>query len=183
MRLSYDNQNLYADFDVPDATPWQNAATDWRFLFKAGDAVDIQLSRDTPLRVMIAPAPDGNGIRAVGMWKQAPQGVTAQPLQYKSPVREENFAHVALLPEVSVQVTRRSDGYNLRTTTPWRVLGITAPAAGTTSFGDVGVLFSDGSGARTILRRYAFNEDTSIINDIPSEVQLSPEKWGEWQWR
>ncbi|MDQ3813421.1 MAG: hypothetical protein M3347_05665, partial [Armatimonadota bacterium] len=71
VRLSYDQKNLYARFEVPDTSPWQNAEGDWRFAFKGGDAVDIQLgmaggggkrtAQPGDVRVMLAPTPDGQG--------------------------------------------------------------------------------------------------------------------------
>ena len=53
--LAYDAKNLYARFDVQDMSPWKNSSTDWHFLFKGGDAVDIQLGK-LPIRPATAPS-------------------------------------------------------------------------------------------------------------------------------
>lgn len=52
------------------------------------------------------------------------------------------------------------------------------PQAGATLGGDVGVLASDLTGTRTILRRSRFNQDTTFINDVPTEVRFSLDKQG-----
>lgn len=185
--LAYDAQHLYACFRVPDDSPWQNAATDWRYLFKGGDAVDIQLGRHsaTPrsaqpgdVRILIAPTTNGE-CQAVAMWPLQPDGLSPAPIRYQSPVAEENFARVVQLSEAVCHVYRNTDGYLLLIAIPWSALGLTAPTSRSTWQGDIGVLLSDAGGAQTIRRRYRFNQDTSIINDIPSEVRVQSSNWGE----
>ena len=44
VRLACDGTNLYAIFEVTDATPWLNEGKDFTRLFKTGDAVDLQLA-------------------------------------------------------------------------------------------------------------------------------------------
>jgi hypothetical protein len=187
--LAYDATHLYALFKVPDATPWQNASTDWRYCFKGGDAVDVQLGAMNPtpehkrkaqpgdVRVLLAPAPDG-GITAVAMWSKAPAGLAKEPQRYQSPVGEESFERVTLLKSVGTRLRKQADGYTLEVAIPWSELGLTAPAKGTQLQGDLGVLLSDGSGARTTGRRYYYNRETTIINDIPSEVRVESNNWG-----
>ena len=182
VRLAHDAQNLYALFEVPDDSPWRNSAADWRFLFKGGDAVDIQLGAGIPgpLRVMIAPDETGKGCRAVAMWKALPPGMSAEPMLYKSPTGQESFERVALLPQVRCSVRKSAKGYSVAAAIPWSALGLAAPGSGGAAAlrGDAGVLLSDTSGALTIRRRYRFNQDTAIVNDIPSEVRLRSDTWG-----
>jgi sugar lactone lactonase YvrE len=187
--LRYDAQNLYAYFDVSDSSPWQNTTTDWRYLFKGGDAVDIQLGAKVnseekralqtgDVRVMIAPSTDGKGILAVGMWPKVPAGLDKAPLLYTSPTGQEPFERVAQLEHVTASVEKRPDGYRLIATIPWQDLHIAPPAAFTSMQGDLGVLLSDASGTRVALRRYLFNQDTGITNDVPNEVRINAANWG-----
>ncbi len=187
--LAYDAKNLYARFTVQDATPWRNAGTDWHYLFKGGDAVDIQLgamnltpdqkrkTQPGDVRVMIGPGA-GDGCTVVGMWGRVPAGMAKEPQRYQSPVGEERFERVAQLPGVTCKLTRTADGYTLVAVIPWSELGLTLPTKGTQLQGDVGVLLSDGSGVRTTGRRYLFNQETTITNDVPSEVRVESDKWG-----
>jgi len=189
--LAYDQNNLYAVFKVQDSTPWKNTSGDWRFLFKGGDAVDIQIGAVNPapaggrreiqpgdVRVMLAPAPEGDGVLAVGMWPKAVPGMTPELQTYKSPAGEVTFERVAQLKGVTAKVQKQSDGYTLQAVIPWVELGMKAPSRNSQLQGDVGVLFSDAGGANTILRRYFFNDETVIVNDIPSEVRITTSKWG-----
>ena len=186
--LAHDDQFLYAVFSVQDATPWQNGSTDWRFLFKGGDAVDIQLgamnltpelkrkAQPGDVRILLGPG-EGDGLLAVAMWKSVPAGMERAPLRYESPVGQENFERVMLLQQVKFSLQRHENGYTLQVAIPWSELAMTAPGR-TQLQGDIGVLLSDGSGTRTTGRRYLFNQETSIINDIPSEVRVDHGNWG-----
>ena len=184
--LAYDATNLYACVKVPDASPWRNAATDWRYLFKGGDAIDIQLGaapKAGPLaagdvRIVIAPSGTPGEVTVVGMWGQPPAGVTPVPQLYKSPVRAVNFGHLALIPGARVKVETTATGYTLQAAIAWKDLGLAAPAAGTTHRGDIGVLRSDAGGQRTVLRRFLFNQHTAVTMDAPTEAEIEPQYWG-----
>ena len=83
-----------------------------------------------------------------------------------------------MLKQARCRLERQTDGYTLEIALPWTELGIGVPAKHTSLRGDVGVLLSDGSGTRTTGRRYLFNAETTIINDIPSEVRVMSANWG-----
>jgi len=189
INLAYTATALYARFAVQDATPWQNTGADWHYLFKGGDAVDLQLGVINPtlemkrktqlgdVRVFIAPTA-GEQCLVVGMWKIVPDGMTKAPQRYQSPVGEENFECVKQLQHIVCHVRRTTTGYVLEVMLPWSELGMKPPATRAQLQGDVGVLLSDAGGARTTGRRYLFNQETSIINDVPSEVRVECDKWG-----
>ena len=187
-RLAYDERNLYAIVKVPDASPWQNSADDWRYLFKGGDAVDIQLGaawngegkRDAQagdVRVMIAPDDQG-GCRVVAMWSKVGAGQQTAPFVYKSPTGQESFERVALLENAVCRVQKDANEYVLTIALPWSELNLKAPEKFAALAGDIGILESDAGGTRTTSRRYLFNSDTTIINDIPSEVRVQSYNWG-----
>lgn len=180
--LCCDGKNLYGVFRVDDPSPWKNGSTDWKMLFKGGDAVDVQLGdKDGRALVRIFAAPGGNDGEPliVGMWPAALKGMAPASQLYKSPVGQEIFQRVAKPDGASVSVSKGESGYTVVVAVPWASLGIDPPAAGTVMRGDLGILFSDPSGARTIRRVYIFNRETSIVDDVPSEVRLAPKSWGE----
>lgn len=184
--LGYDAERLHAVFQVPDRSPWRNTSTDWRYAFKGGDAVDIQLglgSETKPvqpgdLRVVIAPASNERGFVAFGMWPKLVGALTAEPQLYKSPVREVRFERVALLPGVECKLEKTEKGYLAKISIPWKEIGMTAPAKGATLRGDAGVLLSDDGGQRTVLRKFLFNQNTAITMDAPTEAEIEPQYWG-----
>jgi len=98
------------------------------------------------------------------------------PRTFSSPTGTAEFERVQLLTEARVAVTRTETGYVLEAAVPLGALGF-APAPGMTTRGDVGVVFGTDGGGRTILRAYYANQDTSVIEDIPSEARLAPANW------
>jgi hypothetical protein len=188
--LSYDAENLYAVCQVPDPTPWHNGAKDWHYLFKGGDAVDIQLGpldaakgkrkpQTGDVRVMIAPGEKPDTFTVAAMWLHVPTGMAKEPYTYQSPTGQEGFQRVARLSGVTCKLERDANGYRLQATIPWKELGLAAPKSGTFLQGDVGVLQSDGSGTQTSSRRYFYNPDTAIVNDVPTEVRVNTSEWGK----
>ncbi len=179
--LARDDANLYAMFNVDDPSPWKNGASDWKLLFKGGDAVDVQLGPSDGtafVRVFVAPGLKDDEFFVVGMWPQTPKGMDPAPETYKSPVGQESFGRVAKLDNVKVQLRRNEASYTAVIAIPWKDIGMAAPTSGDTLRADLGVLLSDPSGSRTIRRRYLFNTETGIVDDIPSEVRLRPQHWG-----
>ena len=164
---------------------------DWRYLFKGGDAVDIQLGaapKPGPLeagdvRIVIAPGAAPGSVTVMGMWGKAPAAFTAEPQLYKSPVRTVSFEHVSLLHSARVHVEKTATAYTVQAAIPWQELGLTAPAAGVTRRGDIGVLRSDAGGQRTVLRRFLFNQHTSVTMDAPTEAEIEPPYWGTFQFK
>jgi hypothetical protein len=187
--LAYDDKNLYAIFKVQDSTPWKNVTTDWHFPFKGGDGVDIHLGIVNPkpegkrvvqpgdVRVIITPG-DKGALNAVAMWGKVPAGMAKAPMLYKSPVAEEPFERVIQLTTVTGTVQVEANSYLAQVAIPWADLGMSAPVKNAQLQGDLGILLSDGSGTKTTLRRYLYNQDTGVTNDIPSEVRVVSANWG-----
>jgi hypothetical protein len=184
--LGHDAERLHAVFQVPDASPWKNTSNDWRYAFKGGDALDIQIGlggeakpvQPGDVRIVIAPAANAQGFVAFGMWPKVVGGIAKEPQLYKSPVREVPFERVALLPGAACAVEKTGTGYVAKVSVPWKELGLTAPTGATTLRGDVGVLVSDDGGQRTVLRRFLFNQNTAITMDAPTEAEIEPQYWG-----
>jgi hypothetical protein len=135
--LGSDAERLHAVFQVPDRSPWKNSSSDWRYAFKGGDALDIQLGlggeakpvQPGDVRIVIAPAANEKGFVAFGMWPKVAGGITAEPQLYKSPVREVRFERVALLSGVECQVEKTDEGYSAKVSIPWKELGLAVTAA------------------------------------------------------
>jgi hypothetical protein len=170
--LRYDDQNLYAAWRVEDTTPWQNAGSAGPLLFKSGDSVNLFIGDNGGTRVLLGP---------VAMVYR-PQGPGEQPVVFKSPVRETKFQYVATEPAITfhAQVAGTKTEYLVVATIPWTTLGIT-PKPGLTVRGDVGVLFSDQTGTATAERRQWADPETNVVNDIPSEAEFHPARWGMWR--
>ncbi|MCC7519450.1 MAG: hypothetical protein IT578_09725, partial [Verrucomicrobiae bacterium] len=130
--LAYDAGHLYARFVVEDPTPWRNAAKDWRYDFKGGDSVDLQLGANRPakqkaghgflpgdVRIWIAPDSNPDGFHAVALWKRVAEGMAKESFTYHSPVAQETFERVELLKDARVTVAKTAAGYTVEATIPW----------------------------------------------------------------
>jgi hypothetical protein len=185
--LAYDDNNLYAAFEVRGGTAMINGGKDAALLFKTGDTCEVMLGADPaadPKRTRPAPGDtrlvfSSLGGRPVAVLLQpvAPPGRGGAPRLFSSPTGAEPFARVMLLGDAQVAIVRGGGLYRLEAAVPWRALGY-PPAPGASLRGDLGVLFSDPGGSRTVYRSYLFNQDTAIVNDLPSEARLEPAKWG-----
>lgn len=106
-----------------------------------------------------------------------------KPERFWSPTGEVLVDKIEVLNSLNIETTTDKDGYVLSATIPWKVLAGAeySPPVGAALRGDVGVLFSDPDGATTVERIYAFNKNTNVVADVPSEIRLHPDAWGAWK--
>ena len=183
--LAYDDQYLYAAFDVEDDSPLRNSGKDPALLFKTGDACEVLLATD-PTADPQRTAPGRGDLRLLlGVMEDRPLAVLLQPVApasqrqprtYSSPTGALQFDRVLELSEARVSVARRADGYVLEAAVPLAAIGL-RPQPGATLRGDVGVIDSDAGGSRNVLRTRYGDQDVAIVNDIPSEARLNPTNW------
>ncbi|MCX7888080.1 MAG: hypothetical protein N3B01_12620, partial [Verrucomicrobiae bacterium] len=60
---------------------------------------------------------------------------------------------------------------------PWRVLAL-SPQSGLQLKADIGLLFGDDTGSRTSQRVHWVDKETNVVNDVPTEAEFSPSRWG-----
>ncbi len=167
--LAADASNLIARFDVRSGGPLRNGGTDWRTLFKTGDGVDLQFDNarlfitrfaDKPIAVLYRPTMPG----------------TKTPVVFESPVGKVVIDRVEQI-NATIRIDDRADGYEVKLIVPRTALGLPADLTQPLR-GDVGVLFADPTGTKTVVRHYWANKDTQIVDDLPSEIRFQPERWG-----
>ncbi len=183
--LAYDEQNLYAAFDVADASPMRNQGGDWSLLFKTGDVCDVMLAADPaadPNRKAAAPGDLRvlfsvmQGKPVCVLYESKVRAGEKAPKTFTSPTGQETFERVAVLDAAQVAVQRSDKGYVLEAAVPLSAIGF-SPRPGTKTRADLGVLFSNDGGGRTVRRAHVANQDTSIVEDVPSEARLQPANW------
>ncbi len=180
--LRYDDDHLHVVWQVSDTTPLRNAGSPGPLLFKTGDSVNLfvapaaDYARDqlAGARVLLAQVDE----KPVAV-AYRPQGPGDAPFVFQSPVRETQFPFAAVVADVAVQSRVTGNGYTVFASVPWRVLGVT-PAAGLVLRGDVGVLFSDQTGTQTGQRTQWADPEVNVVNDVPTEAEFFPARWGEW---
>ena len=186
VKLTYDDSNLYALFEVSDSTPWLNAGKDFGRLFKSGDAVDLQLSnvpgskphadpQRGDMRIVISQL-QGKAVAVLMM----PVDPTASKEMGKNYTTgwTKHFDRVELLTDAKVAVKVEAKRYFVEVSIPLAKIGMTLKS-GTTFRGDVGFISSDAMGIIDTGRTYWGNQATNLVNDEPLEAWLYPNSWGE----
>ncbi|OQB84971.1 MAG: NHL repeat protein [Planctomycetes bacterium ADurb.Bin126] len=186
VRAGHDGKTLYLAWTVRDASPWVNGGKDWQAVFKTGDSVDIQLGTDAranprrsgpvpgDLRLLVAPFQKEN---IAVLYRHRLSGAS-DGVVFQSPWRSEKVDSVRRLASARIAVQRRGDSYQVELAVPLTDLGLPAPLPNGLR-GDFGVLYGDAEGTATVYRNYWSNQATALVNDVPGEIMLSPNLWGD----
>jgi len=183
-QIAYDAENLYLRFQVQnDASPWLNEGSDFRRLFKTGDAVDFQIGPAEPAKRLNPGAGDERVV--ISMIGGQPVAVLMRPVDagstalhtYSSPVGQKKFARVEKLADAQLIARATPSGYTVQAAIPLKTLGLDFQP-GAKFRGDAGFLSSDQGGHLTMARTYWANDETGLVNDEPQEAWLYPAKWG-----
>ena len=165
---------LWAAFRTGDARLLENAGESLPLLFKSGGGLELMVgSVPGGLRLLVARV---GGAPAAVLYRPTDPAAAGEGVPFASPMRTIVFDRVD---EVTDQLDLAADGAgNYELSVPVDLLALD-PAGGAAVSGDVGLL--RGNGHRTLQRVYWSNKSTSITSDIPSEAELRPDLWGEWQ--
>ncbi len=186
--VELDGDHLHLVYRVQDPSPWVNNGRDWTTLFATGDSVDIQIGVDgsadpdrrNPVvgdqRLLIAPF-EGEAI-AILYQHRRPEGEDdLNPIEFTSPWRGEKVDNVVRLTDVEVDEDVRNNLYTIDIRIPISTLGLKVTDGPLKA--DFGVTFGDAQGTETQLRSYWANPATMLVDDIPGEIMLHPNLWGE----
>jgi hypothetical protein len=187
VRAQHDAANLYLCYSVRDSSPWRNTGNDWQMLVNTGDSVDLQLGttpaanvkRSGPvpgdLRLLIAPF-EGKNIAV--LYRHRLPGAT-DGVTFQCPWRSEKVDSVRRLESAKIGVNVQNDRYIVKAAIPLAELGLTAATFGKPLRCDVGVVYGDAAGTTNIFRNYWANQATGLVNDVPGEIMLAPNLWGD----
>ena len=191
----YDDQALYLRFQVVDDSPLLNTPTDYKLLFKTGDAVELQLGTELgkrgvqgqnvqnmaagDLRLILARTAEGKVVATIYRPRIA-DAKKPNANTFESPTGKQVFDEVLAVNDLPVHVTADKESYVVEAAVPWTLLGL-APKSGLALIGDLGVIYGNQGGTKNAIRYYWADKspEVSINNDIPSEVRLHPNDWGK----
>jgi hypothetical protein len=186
--LAWDDQNLYAGWEVQDDTPWINGADAPEFMYARGDTVDLQIGTDAKAKKDRTEAVLGDLRLSIGPFRGAATTVLYRKVaQKKNPksfssgvVKDYVMESVTIEDSVKVQVktVANKKTYVVEAAIPLSLLGLT-PAEGMALRGDIGATHSDKAGTDTALRTYWSNQETGLVSDEVFELKLNPRNWGE----
>ncbi len=182
---AWDVQNLYLAWDVKDATPWTNGATDPAQLYLYGDTVNFQLATDPKADKKRTEAAAGDLRLSIGNFRGTATAVVYRrvatdkhPKTFSSGVvKEYVMESVLTLSDAKIDVKKRDKAYTVEAAIPLASLDL-APAEGLTLRGDFGATHGDAAGQRTRLRTFWNNQHTGIVDDAVFELKMEPGNWG-----
>jgi hypothetical protein len=187
LELSSDATHLHLTYRVEDRSPWINNGREWFKLFATGDSVDLQIGTDPnadPRRRVPAPGDkrlliahfEGKAIAV--LYEHRKPKSTNNPIEFTSPWRAEKVDNVRRLDSAEIEIKVEGGSYSVTAKIPLADLGF-APAEGKIYRADFGVTFGNAEGTDTNLRSYWSNQSTGLVDDIPGEIMLTPNLWGE----
>jgi hypothetical protein len=178
-RLAYDDTNLYVAWYVYDASPMVNKGGEPRLAFKSGDSVNLFITPDLKAsgvagtRILLT---EITGARRAIVYQ--PESGKSAPFEFQSPVRAHTYAYVAEEPAISWDLKRVENTYVVSAVIPWSVLGI-APESGLQLKADLGIILGrDDTTTHVSQRPQWVDEQTNVVNDVPTESEFFPERWG-----
>ncbi|HBC87668.1 MAG TPA: hypothetical protein DCZ94_11985 [Lentisphaeria bacterium] len=178
---------LYLAYRTADKDILRNSGEKINLIFKTGGALDLMIAtnpsanpkRTDPvagdLRLLVAKVKD----KPVAVLYRAVVPGTAEKdrVPFSSPWRT---TYIDKVEDVSDQVQLAGVEGDFEVSIPLKVLGLN-PVGMKRLKADIGVLRGDGF--QTLQRVYWSNKATGITADIPSEAMLSPNLWGEWEFK
>lgn len=186
-QLAWDARNLYAAFDVTDASPMVNSARVLATCFKYGDSLDLYLAcGKEPAKSAGAPIPGDvrllltrYGGRPLVLAYRPDVPGTANPTVFTSPVGQFRCDVVAPVANAALVFRNRKDGkgYTAELAVPLADLKPLAPRAGLKIRFDVGANFSNRSGTLNAIKIY-WTRREAMVRDIPTEARFFRDKWG-----
>jgi hypothetical protein len=196
--LAYDGDNLYLAARIPARDgAMRNSAEKLEYLYKNGDALDVQLGLD-PAADPARPGPAPGDIRllltrvkgkpVVMLYRFVVGDVPpAQRARIVSPItetlvdqiKEIKGATVFLQPSPDADPQTAGRGWTIEAAIPWSEIGLPAPPVGSKLRGDVGVLLGDENGLRTVTRYYWAGKNQTVVSDLAFEARITPPVWGE----
>lgn len=176
--LAVAGDRLYGAFRTDTPNLLQNRPESLQNLFKTGGALDVQLGNvEGGQRLLITRV--GDKTLAVLYRPHDPQ-VGGQPWKFTSNIGALKTTVIDRVQDVSDQVTLASNGGDFEFSVPLALLKM-SPQAGQSISGDIGVLRGDG--VQTLQRVYWHNKATGLVSDLASEAELTPQLWGQMQFK
>ena len=176
---------LYAAYRTGDANLLQNTGEMPNALFKTGGALDLMIGADDAADEKRAKPAAGDcrllvtqakGKIVARLYRAVVPGTT-EPMPFSSPWRTITLDSVE---DVGAQVQLAGANGNYELSIPLAALQL-KPKDSHPIKADIGIL--RGNGFQTLQRVYWANKASGITADVPSEAELTPMLWGQWEFR
>jgi hypothetical protein len=174
--MAYDDEFIYAAFEIIDDSPLKNSASVVQELIKGGDAVGLAFEATKgpkyTQRVIVARV-EGRSVVVV----LRPDWPNKKPHTFTSPVSTRSMDYVGGIDGAKASFKETVGGYSVEIALPWESMKL--PIRSTTKF-DAQVILSDPSGTNNIASAWWHTEGgpAMTVEDLPTEAGLYPDQWG-----
>lgn len=188
VRTAYDDENLYVRYEVKSPHGLENNFSDPQTIFRGGNLLDIQIatnSKADPERS--TPAPGDIRILATRLkgkpfavlYRPKVEGFAGRPIVLESPTGKEAFDSIEVMETVDLDYKKTKGAFTAMLTIPLTSIGLELNSGDQVRM-DLGYIFGNKSGTRTVIRSYLKNRSFSanVVDDIPNESRLEPAEWG-----
>jgi len=186
--LAVSGTNLYLAYQTGDPGLLKNSGELPMAPFKTGGALDLMIGTDASAPATRKSAVAGDLRLLVTLINGKPEALLYTAVQagardsdkvpFSSPQRTVTFDRVQDI-SAQIQFAVGADG-NYEVAVPLALLKL-KPEAGVAVKGDIGILRGDGT--QTLSRVYWHNKATGIVSDVPSEAELTPNLWGNFEFK
>ncbi len=192
-RLAYDSENLYVQYEVTSPSELINSETDPQLIFKGGNLIDLQIAADPsadPKRTRPAPGdmrilitrqkdPGGRPRPIAVIYRPKLKDFKGAQILLRSPGQQETFDSIEVSEKIGLEYEKGGGSFKAVAAVPLSLLGLELKS-GTPLRMDVGYIFGNPTGTKAVARSYWTNNSftANILNDVPHESRLEPDKWG-----
>ncbi|MEJ7560640.1 MAG: PA14 domain-containing protein [Pedobacter sp.] len=176
--IAISGNRLYAAWKTDDASLLNNKPESLSNLFKTGGALDLMLGNVEGGQRLLVARVEGQPIAVLYRTRDAQAGT--EPTKFISSLGINKTTSIDRVENVSKQIVLAQDGNNYEISVPLSLLKL-QPRPDQTIKGDIGIL--RGNGFQTMQRLYWNNKSTGLTSDLASEAELTPQLWGNFNFK
>ncbi|MCM8785773.1 MAG: hypothetical protein NC827_04265 [Candidatus Omnitrophica bacterium] len=181
----WDKDYIYLAFIIYDTSPMKNSGDDPKTCFKYGDTVEFFICTDknyifkdeiseSHYRIIMTYLKDK---KTIYCFKPVDK-YSKEPVYFSSPATSIKIDWTGYVLGSDMEIKREKDLYILEVKIPVSFFKNFNIEKGMRVSGDFAINFSDESGTINVLKVYWNQEYGGIVNDIPTEQRLEPDRWG-----
>lgn len=181
----WDKNYLYLAFKIYDKSPMKNSGDEPNTSFKYGDTVEFFICTDKNYKFEKSITENHYRIlmtylknqKVIYCFKYIDKD-SKNPLFFSSPTGTIRIDWTGYIKGADMEIKRYEDFYNLEIKIPIKFFKNFEIEKGMRLTGDFAINFSDDSGSINVLKVYWNEEYGGIVNDIPTEQKIEPDRWG-----
>ena len=184
----WDKNFLYLAFRINDKSPMKNSGEDPNTCFKYGDTVEFFICTDKNYKFEKKITSSHyrflftylQGKKIIYCFKPVDENSKSH-LYFSSSATSIKIDWAGYVEGSDMEIKKGKDFYILEVKIPFSFFKNFKIEKGEEYAGDFAINFSDDSGTINVLKLYWNEEYGGIVNDLPTEQKIEPDRWGIFQ--